>query len=82
MNHIGSLENDSSMFEKLYISKKGTHVRTVRMGGYALDIPPLQFIPQESPRLKGWGGGGGGGLGRMGGETDVGESRQTILILF
>ena len=79
MNHIGSLENDSSMFEKLYISKKGTHVRTVRMGGYALDIPPLQFIPQESPRLKG---GGGRGLGRMGGETDVGESRQTILILF
>jgi len=39
MNHIGSPENDSWVFEKIYISKKGTHVRTVPMGGYAPDIP-------------------------------------------
>lgn len=53
MNHIGSPENHSWVFEKIYISKKGTQVRTVRMGGYAPDIPSLQFTPQESSRIKG-----------------------------
>ena len=40
---------------------------------------PYNLSHKKAPDLRG---GGGWGLGRMGGETDVGESRQTILILF
>ena len=65
MNHIGSPENDSWVFEKIYISKKGTYVRTVSIGGYSPDNP-YNLSRSKAPDLRGW-------LGRVGGVTDVGR---------
>ena len=65
MNHIGSPESDSWVFKKyIYgISKKGTHVRSVQMGGYAPDIA-YNLSREKNPDLRAW-------LGRVGGVTDV-----------
>ena len=65
MNHIGSPENDSKKKKKIYISKKGTYVRTVSIGGYSPDNP-YNLSRRKAPDLRGW-------LGRVGGVTDVGR---------
>ena len=50
---------------KIYISKKGTYVRTVSIGGYSPDNL-YNLSRRKAPDWRGW-------LGRVGGVTDVGR---------